>query len=125
MFRITCPNCDHKFATTFDSEGHCECPNCGITLSTGVGLLAGYNYVTEFEECVSEAWVVLEDLHNMDDESLEEEISTEVAANDYMRGTFGIFTEMEINGELSEDMRKMAEGVYLLMHTRNYFGHEQ
>ncbi|MDA9072667.1 hypothetical protein N9K75_02195 [bacterium] len=83
------------------------------------------DYVSEFEECVAETFSVMEEVHRLDDTSLEDEISHELTLNDYMKGSFAIFSEMDALGYMSYDTRKRAEGVYILMHTNYYFGYEQ
>lgn len=84
-----------------------------------------HDFVTEFEDCVAETYKLVEEAKNLDDASLEDEIAFELATNDYMKGTFGIVAEMETTGKLAYDTRKMAEGVYILMHSKKYFGWEQ
>jgi len=123
MHRIKCPNCDHEHMAYFDSDGLAECPNCGITLSLGGGL--NHDFVTEFEDCVAETFSIAEEVNMLDDASLEDEIAGEVALNDYMKGSFAIFTEMELTGKMSTASRRKAEGIYILMHSKRFFGYEQ
>lgn len=125
MHRIECPNCGHEHTAFFDSDGLAECPQCGVTLALGGSLGMDHDFVTEFEDCVAETYKLVEEAKNLDDASLEDEIAFELATNDYMKGTFGIVAEMETTGKLAYDTRKMAEGVYILMHSKKYFGWEQ
>lgn len=125
MYKISCPNCDHEFTADFDSEGICECPNCSISLSLGEDIMGGYDFAVDFEECVTESMILWEEVKNLDDSSLEDEIAYQVTNQDFMKGTFAIFAEMESVGYMAWDTRKKAEGVYLLTHTTKYFGYEQ
>jgi len=124
MYKVTCPNCDHEFIAEFDSEGIVECPNCHISLALGDGFMTGYDMVSEFEECYAECAVLYEEVQNLDDASLEDEISHELVIYDFMEGTFNIATEMDAVGYMAWDTRRKAEGVYLLVHTQKVFGHE-
>lgn len=124
MYKITCPNCDHDFTANFDEEGYCECPSCQITLALGQSIAGGFEFVTNFEECVLEAHLLFEEAKNLDDSSLEDEIAYEVTSNDYMKGTFGLFSEMDAVGYMVFDTRKKAEGVYVLMHSNKLYGLE-
>ena len=117
--------CGFVFAPDLDSSGICECPSCESALLWGTGQISDYDYVTEFEECVLEAALLLEEAKGLDDDSLEDEIAHEATVNDYMAGTFNIFSEMDRAECMAFDTRRMAEGVYVLMHSKKMFGFEQ
>lgn len=123
--KITCPVCQFEFAPDLDSSGICECPSCESALLWGTGQISDYDYVTEFEDCVLEAFTLLEEARGLDDESLEDEIAHEATVNDYMVGTFNIFTEMDSTERMAFDTRRLAEGIYVLMHSKMMFGYEQ
>jgi len=122
--KIECPVCDYLFVMNPDSSGLCECPNCESVM-TLITTNQEHDLVTNFEECVAEAFMVAKEAERLDDSSLEDEISQELSLNDYMNGTFAIFTEMDAVGYMAWDTRRKAEGVYILMHTNMYFGFEQ
>lgn len=125
MHRIECPNCGHEHTAFFDSKGLAECPNCGVTLALGGDLGVDHDFVTEFEDCVAETYKLVEEVQGLDDSSLEDEIAIELATQDYMKGSFAIVAEMEMMGKMAVDTRKRAEGIYILMHSKTYFGFEQ
>jgi hypothetical protein len=87
-------------------------------------MLGGLDFVEEFEDCVEESMTLWEQVKVLDDNNLEDEIAFEVTSNDYMKGTFNVFSEMEDVGYMAFDTRKLAEGVYILMHTNKMFGYE-
>ena len=123
--RIECPVCGFEFTMQPDSSGMCECPSCESVLLISSNTNVGHDFVSEFEECVAEAFNVAKEAEGLDDSSLEDEIAQEISMNDYMEGTFAIFTEMDAVGYMAWDTRRKAEGVYILMHTNMYFGFEQ
>lgn len=118
-----CPVCEFQFSDEPDSAGMCECPNCESVLMIQSSS-PSFDFVTTFEECLVESWQFREEVKVLDDESLEDEISDAVATQDFMQGTFAIFTDMDFYKNMSEPSRKLAEGVYVLIHSKNYFGHE-
>ena len=120
--KIMCPVCEFQFGAEPDSEGHCECPNCQSVLMIE-GATPQYDFVTNFEECAIESWQVSQEVKILDDVSLEDEISEVVATRDFMQGTFAIFTDMDFYKNMSEPSRKLAEGVYILIHSQKYFGY--
>lgn len=122
--QVQCPICYFEFLAEEDSSGHCECPSCESILML-VAQHSGHDVVMTFEECVSEAHVLSEEAKNLDDASLEDEIAYEVTRMDFMKGTFGMFSEMDSVGYMAYDTRKKAEGVYILMHSKNHYGREQ
>lgn len=124
MYKITCPNCEHEFVATFDSEGIAECPNCHISLALEEGFMSGYDMVANFEECYAECAALYEEVQNLDDASLEDEIAHQLVTYDFMEGTFNIATEMDSVGYMTWDTRRKAEGVYLLVHTTKVIGNE-
>ena len=121
MVKIECPSCGTEFTVIGVGDAHIECPTCGAELN--IEPLYQTNSLS-FEDCVIETSMVMLDLEEMDDDSLVDEISDEINSGDYMKGTFKVFSEFTERGELSEDVRKMAEGVYLLAHTNYFFGEE-
>lgn len=123
--KIDCPVCQFTFAPDLDSSGMCTCPSCESTLLWGTGQNSDYDFVTEFEECVIEASELWEQVKGLDDASLEDEVAHFIATEDFMKGTFAIFAEMESVGYMAFDTRKKAEGAYILMHTNKYFGFQQ
>lgn len=121
--KIECPVCEFKFEAEPDSAHRCECPNCqSVLLIQPTGL--DYDLVTTFEECVTEAWQFKQESKNLDDTALEDEVVDAITVMDFMEGSFAIMTDMEYTGKMSKYSRRLAEGAYLLIHAKKFFGYE-
>ena len=121
--KIMCPACGFEFEAELNSDNMCECPNCQQMLliqQTGIE----YDLVTDFEECVTESWQVQQESKNLDDTALEDEVVDAVTVMDFMEGSFAIMTDMEYTGKMSKYSRRLAEGAYLLIHAKKFFGYE-
>ena len=121
--KIMCPACGFEFVGETDSNSMCECPNCESMLYIQDSSTE-HDFVIDFEECVMESWKIQAEAINLDDTSLEDEISESMTTHEFIKGSFIIFSDMDIIGSMTPDSRQLAEGAYILIHTKKYFGYE-
>ena len=81
-----------------------------------------YDDERSLEDCLAETWLLMEEVQQLDDDSLFDEVMDNITHYDFMTSTEEAIFEYQTTGILTYDNRKLLEGAYVIIHGEMMLG---